>query len=218
MLNYTKMFVVILMVMFSLLGCSTIEKSSSSDNQTKKETTATATNQDKAVSQQEAQPKQDLAQAHLDNRYTLEKKLLPPKFIITNFEIAYDASKKEVKYLVDYLMDLDIYESMTKGNQEMYFSLEYPENVHTIYETPFSTLVKSEEPMNNKMNYQVIIKQKVESDISPQEVNDITNNLEKYNLHIADKDKDTIAIFDDIIGFMDYEPGVSKSEHIDDTN
>jgi uncharacterized protein YceK len=214
MLKNTKMFVVILMVMFSLLGCSTLEKSSSSEN--KNETTATQ--QDKAVSQQEAKPKQDLAQAHLDNRYTLEKKLLPPKFIITNFEITYDASKKEVKYLVDYLMDLDIYESMIKGKQEMYFSLEYPDNVHTIYETPFSTLVKSEEPINNKMNYQVIIKQKVGSDISTQELNDITNNLEKYNLHIADKDKDTIAIFDDIIGFMDYEPGVSKSEHIDDTN
>lgn len=214
MLKNTKMFVVILMVMFSLLGCSTIEKSSSFEN--KKE--ISAKQQDEEVSQQEEQPKEDLAQAHLDNRYTLEKKLLPPKFIITNFEITYDDSKKEVKYIVDYLMDLDIYESLTKGKQEMHFSLEYPENVHAIYETPFSTLVKSEEPINNKMNYQVLIKQKVGSDISSQEINDITNNLEKYNLHIADKDKDTIAIFDDIIGFMDYEPGVSKSEHIDDTN
>ncbi|NMH68052.1 hypothetical protein HF072_04595 [Bacillus sp. RO3] len=213
MIKKTKLFVGILIIMFTLLGCSTIEKPSSSEN--KKETAAAQ--QNTAVSQQE-ETAENLAQAHLDNRYTLEKKLLPPKFVITNFEITYDSSKKEVKYLVDYLMDLDIYESLTKGKQEMYFSLEYPENVDGIYETPFSTLVKSEDPINNKMNYQVIIKQKVRSDISTQEINDITNNLEKYNLHIADNDKDTIAIFDDIVSFMDYEPGVSKSEHIDDTN
>ncbi|WP_374055806.1 hypothetical protein [Rossellomorea sp. FM04394] len=214
MLKKTKLFVGILIVMFTLLGCSTIEKTSSSEN--KEETTAAQ--QNTAVSQKEEQTGESLAQAHLDNRYTLEKKLLPPKFVITNFEISYDSSKNEVKYLVDYVMDLDIYASLTKGKQEMYFSLEYPEKVHGIYETPFSTLVKSEDPINNKMNYQVIIKQKVGSDISTQEINEITNNVEKYNLHIADKDKDTIAIFDDIASFMDYEPGVSKSEHIDDTN
>jgi hypothetical protein len=31
------------------------------------------------------------------------------------------------------------------------------------------------------------------------------NNLENYNLHIADEDKDTITLFDDIIDFKDYQ-------------
>ncbi|RIW34289.1 hypothetical protein D3H55_09920 [Bacillus salacetis] len=211
MLKNIKTFAAIIMVMLSLLGCTTVEKPSSSENE------ISAKQPVIDISQQVKQPTEDLEQFNLDQRYTLEKKLLPPKFVITNFEIAYDDSKKEVSYLVDYLIDLDIYESLTKGKQEMYFSLEYPEDIHKLYETPFSQLVKSEEPANNKMNYQVTITQKTASDISTQQIKQITNNLEKYNLHIADKDKDTIAIFDDIIGFLDYEPGVSKSEHVDDT-
>ncbi|KKI91370.1 hypothetical protein WQ54_15210 [Bacillus sp. SA1-12] len=148
---------------------------------------------------------------------TLEKKLIPPKFIIKKFTATYDKSKKEIIYQINYKIDLEIYNILTKGKQEMYFSLEYPESVQKYYNNYYSELIEPQRPKNLKMGYQISFKQKPIRELNNEEIQNITNNLEKYNLHIADKDKDVISIYDDIIGFMDYEPGISKSEHIDET-
>ena len=98
----------------------------------------------------------------------------------------------------------------------MYFAIMYPENIQKYYKTISSELVDSVRPSDNILNYKVIFKQKVMGEINSEDVPILTEKSSGYNLNIVDKDEDIIAIFNDIYGFIGYEPGVSNSKYIDD--
>ncbi|WP_337018513.1 hypothetical protein [Oceanobacillus massiliensis] len=49
---------------------------------------------------------------------SLENKLVPPKFIITHFEMDYIEDKNELLFNMNYEIDSEIYEILTKDNQE----------------------------------------------------------------------------------------------------
>lgn len=218
MLKNTTIFVIILTLTLVLTGCAssdTVETPSEDKqhNQTQQQQQDKQQNQ----TQQQQDKQQNKEQTNQDDEFSLEEKLVPPKFIIKKFTAKYDKAEKEIIYKMDYEIDIDIYDSLTKGNQEMHFSLEYPESVQKYYNSYYSPSIKAEQAKDHKINYHAVFKQKAIKELSDKEINEIINNLERYNLHIADKDKEVISMFDDIIGFMDYQPGVSKSEYIDQT-
>ncbi|GIN89261.1 hypothetical protein J6TS1_11970 [Siminovitchia terrae] len=63
---------------------------------------------------------------------SLENKILPPKVSITSFEMDYIAEDKELIFLMNYEIDVEIYEILQNEDQQMYFSLEYPESLLSI--------------------------------------------------------------------------------------
>ncbi|OZI11719.1 hypothetical protein CEW92_10500 [Bacillaceae bacterium SAS-127] len=149
------------------------------------------------------------------SKYSLEKKLLPPKFIVTNFDMGYNEERKELSYFMDYEFDTEIYNMLAEEKQKLYFSLEYPEHVQKYFENISSDFIMAEKPKNHKNIYQAEFKTK--TDLKKEDVQKIKESLSGYNLLIADKDKDIVARFNDLYGFNGYKPGVSGSTHIDET-
>lgn len=146
---------------------------------------------------------------------SLENKLRPPKFSITNFEMNYIPKNKELTFLMNYEIDVDIYEILQENTQKIYFSLEYPEAVYDIFHNKNSELLLAEQPKGYKTKYQTQFK--ISIDLTTKELEKIKNNLSGFNLIIADKDKDAIAHFIDLNGFNTFDPDTSNSTHIDDT-
>ncbi|MFJ7756150.1 hypothetical protein ACQKGI_22750 [Peribacillus muralis] len=190
--KYTCPFIICL---FLLMGCSTADKTSekSVDNPIE-------TKQNKSSNQKNK---------------SLENKLLPPKFSITKFEMNYIPENKELTLLMNYEINLDIYEILQEKTQKMYFSLEYPEAVYDIFHKTTSESVLAEQPKDHKTTYQTPFK--INIDLTTKELEKIKNNLSGFNLIIADKDKDPIAHFIDLNGFNTFNPDTSNSTHIDET-
>lgn len=213
MSKQTKMFLVISASLLFLTGCIS---TGSTESPEKKVTTST---EEKGANSTEENKNESMQQENkTDEKYNLEQKLLPPKFFIKNFNATYNKKTKEIIYQMEYQMDLDIYESLTIGNQEIYFALIYPESIQKHYGTVTSELVESIQPNDNKLNYEVLFKQKIIGNLSENDIQSITSKLEGYNLNIVDKDKDVISIFNDIFGYIGYQPGLSNTEHFDETD
>ncbi|WP_144510373.1 hypothetical protein [Bacillus sp. FJAT-22090] len=197
-------YTLILIFIILLFGCT--EKLPKESTETKSENAVEETKTD------------SIPQEQINNgKYSLEKKLMPPKFFIKNFNASFDETTKEIIYQIEYQMDSDIYESLTIGNQKLYFSLIYPESIQKYFETHSSPVVESIQPSNNELIYAVDFRQKIIVDFSKKDIENITKNLENYNLYLIDKDKDVIAMFNDILLSVGYKPGISDSEHIDET-
>ncbi|WP_071461414.1 hypothetical protein [Bacillus massilinigeriensis] len=146
---------------------------------------------------------------------SLEKKLLPPKFNISNFEMNYFADNKELVFLMNYEIDVELYEILQDNKQQIYFSLEYPEELYDILKSKNSELLLAEQPKNYKNKYQVQFKRSL--DLNTSQLEKIKENISGFNLIIADHDKEAIAHFIDLAGFNNFDPNTSNSIHIDDT-
>lgn len=191
LLKYIYPFII---CMFFLIGCSSSENTRE-------------TNINKTI---ESEPNNTSTQEN----NSLENKLLPPKFSITNFEMKYFSENKELVFFMNYEIDVDIYEILQDDHQKIYFSLEYPENLYDIFDNTNSELLLAEQPKNYNNKYQVQFKTKI--DLNKSELEKIKNNLSGFNLIIADKDKDVIAHFIDLYSFNNFDPDASNSTHIDD--
>ncbi|MFH0068887.1 hypothetical protein [Peribacillus sp. NPDC056705] len=146
---------------------------------------------------------------------SLENKLLPPKFSITNFEMNYITENKELTFLMNYEIDVDIYEILQENTQKIYFSLEYPEALYDIFNNTTSELLLAEQPKGYNTKFQTQFR--INIDLTTKQLEKIKNNLSGFNLIIADKDKDAIAHFIDLNSFNTFDPDTSNSTHIDDT-
>ncbi|WP_067840621.1 hypothetical protein [Amphibacillus sediminis] len=133
---------------------------------------------------------------------SLENKLVPPKFVITDFAIDYLEEEQELLFNMDYEIDPELYNILTEGNQEMHFILEYPENIIDLLQQTHSDAVIAETPSNDNSKYQVTFI--LEIALTEAELNEINDNISNFNLLIADRDKDIIAQFIDIYGFNQY--------------
>lgn len=197
-------YTLILVFVIFLFGCT--ETLPSKSTETKLENTT-----------EEIKPK-SIPQEQINNdKYSLEKKLMPPKFFVKKFNASFDETTEEIIYQIEYQMDSDIYESLTLGNQKLNFALIYPEGIQKYFETHTSQVVESIQPSNNELIYDAEFRQKIVGDFSKKDVENITKNLENYNLYIIDKEKDVIAMFNDILLSTGYKPGTSSSEYINET-
>ncbi|WP_285769113.1 hypothetical protein [Peribacillus sp. SI8-4] len=181
--------------MFLLMGCDTTEKTSEKSVHDPIETKQNYSSNQKNKS--------------------LENRLLPPKFSITKFEMNYIPENKELTFLMNYEIDLDIYEILQENTQKLYFSLEYPEAISDIFHKTTSEAVLAEQPKDHKTTYQTPFKLNI--DLTTKELENIKNHLSGFNLIIADKDKDPIAHFIDLNGFNPFDPDTSNSTHKDET-
>ncbi len=147
----------------------------------------------------------------LTDKVSLEEKILPPKFSITSFKMEYISKDKTLLFLIDYEIDVELYNILQSKDQQMYFSLEYPESLFLILGSTNSQLMMAEKPKSNNTKYQVQFK--VNKDLSNKDLEVINDNISGFNLIIADKDKDAIAHYIDLNGFNDFGPDTSNSIH-----
>lgn len=146
---------------------------------------------------------------------SLENKILPPKFSIISFELDYISEDKELLFLMNYEIDDEIYKILQNEDQQMYFSLEYPEILFSILDSTNSQLLLAEKPTKYNTKYQAQFK--INKVLSDKELETVKNNLSGFNLIVADKDKDAIAHYIDLNGFNNFDPVTSNSTHISDT-
>ncbi|SEO75542.1 hypothetical protein SAMN04488134_11259 [Amphibacillus marinus] len=130
---------------------------------------------------------------------SLEEKLVPPKFIITNFNMNYSKEKSQLFFDMNYEIDTEIYEILTTGNQEMHFILEYHENVVETLRETHSDAIIAEKPSDYNTKYQVTFTQLI--DLARSDVELIEEHISGFNLLIADSEKDIISQF---VGLYDY--------------
>lgn len=145
---------------------------------------------------------------------SLENKILPPKFNITSFNVDYVDEEVELFFNMGYEIDTDLYDLLTNGYQELYFSLEYPNDLHELLNGSKSEFVPAETPKNYHTKFQTQFV--VEKKLSKEEIDAIFVNISKFNLLVADKDKDIIAQFIDINGFNNFDPEESNSTVVDE--
>ncbi|WP_144560351.1 hypothetical protein [Shouchella miscanthi] len=140
---------------------------------------------------------------------SLENKIVPPKFNITSFNVDYVDEEVELFFNMGYEIDTDLYDLLTNGYQELYFSLEYPNDLHELLNGSKSEFVPAETPENYHTTFQTQFV--VEKKLSKEEIDAIFINISEFNLLVADKDKNSIAQFIDINGFNNVDPEESNS-------
>lgn len=189
---------VMIFFLFILTACQ-------SDNQTNnKQAPPSSTISERAVNHANNESKKQVQ--------SLENKLVPPNFSITLFEMNYLEDKNELLFKMGYEINPEIYEILTKGNQEIHFILEYPESIVDILNESHSDVIIAEKPSNNNSKYQVTFTKKIE--LVEAEVAKIKENITGFNLLIADSEKDIISQFIDLYGYNQYNPETSNNTNL----
>lgn len=189
-----------ILVLFVLTACQ-------SDNENDKRDQSSIKNIEQATVDQ-------LKSESKEQTISLENKLIPPKFIITRFEMNYIEDKNELLFKMNYEFDSEIYEILTEGNQEIHFILEYPENLVDILMQSHSDVIIAEKPSDYNTKYQVTFAKEIE--LTQAEVAKIKKNISGFNLLIADSQKDIISQFIDLYGFNQYAPEKSNNTYLDE--
>ena len=189
-----------ILVLFVLTACQ-------SDNENDKRDQSSIKNIEQATVDQ---PKSESKEQTI----SLENKLIPPKFIITRFEMHYIEDKNELLFKMNYEFDSEIYVILTEGNQEIHFILEYPENLVDILMQSHSDVIIAEKPSDYNTKYQVTFAKEIE--LTQAEVAKIKKNISGFNLLIADSQKDIISQFIDLYGFNQYAPEKSNNTYLDE--
>lgn len=144
---------------------------------------------------------------------SLENKLVPPKFIITHFDVDYLKEQKELVFYLNYEIDSEIYEILTKSNQEIHFILEYPENLVDTLNQSHSDAIIAEKPSDYNTKFQVVFSKEVE--LTENDMEKIEENISGFNLLIADIEQDIISQFIDLYAYNNYDPEQSNNSSVD---
>lgn len=132
--------------------------------------------------------------------HSLVNKLTPQNFEIQDFSSIYNKQNKTISYTVSYKISKELYNILLEDEQKMYFFIQYPESTKSIFKSTYSDYKIAPKPENGEAIYTINFTQKLNS-VNPSSI-DTVKKAKNYTLTIADKDKDIISHYNDIISFV----------------
>ncbi|TCS78626.1 hypothetical protein [Tepidibacillus fermentans] len=134
---------------------------------------------------------------------TLEKKFLPPNFLVKKIEI--EAKNHSLTLVMNYVLSEKLYEIL-KQYKDYYFVIQYPEEFSTLTNVKNSKPVKGPLPTNGQLSYSVTFLTSWSNDIPKDLINKINNGELRYNLIILDKEMFPVHIFNDVQWYQTFDP------------
>lgn len=131
---------------------------------------------------------------------SLINKLTPQNFEIQNFSSIYNKQNKTISYTLSYKISKELYDILLEDDQKMYFFIQYPESTKSIFKSNYSDYKIAPKPANGEAIYTINFTQKLNS-VNTSNINTV-KKAKNYTLTIADKDKDIISHYNDIISFV----------------
>jgi hypothetical protein len=147
------------------------------------------------------------------NNLSLEKKFLPPNFLVKKIEI--EAQNHSIKLVIDYVLSEKLYKILEQY-KDYYFMIEYPEELSNLTSVKNSKPVKGPLPKNGQLSNSVTIISSWNNAIPENLINKLNKGELRYNLVILDKEMFPVHVFNDIQWYQTFDPNKGSNIIFDD--